>query len=367
MLKAVVILPTYNERENIIPMLELLDQVTGQIGGYSFSIVVADDQSPDGTADVIENYRKTHKNVYLTSGPKLGLGKALLRGMRFTLSTLHADVIAQMDADLSHDPRALPSFFKKYEQGYDFVLGCRYIKGGSIPQNWAPHRKVYSVLGNSIVRFGLGFIKVHDWTGGYRLYVPKYVKLLEGELEQYGGYVFQIAFLHKAILAGAHVGEVPIHFTDRRFGHSKIAPMEYIKNILLYIGRERLRSSFGKFAVVGTIGFAINTIVLEALVALGMHPAIGSALGAETAIVSNYILNNHWTFREQKIEGKRRTTAKFIQFNIASLGALAIQAGTVAVGTFLLGVSAYRIFYILGVGLGLVWNWFMYSRVIWKK
>src|SRR3990170_7123167 len=106
--KAVVILPTYNERENIIPMLELLENVCGEIRGYSFSILVVDDLSPDGTAEVVGEYQKTHTNVYVTSGPKRGLGKALLRGMRYAIDSLHADVIAQMDADMSHDPKALP-------------------------------------------------------------------------------------------------------------------------------------------------------------------------------------------------------------------------------------------------------------------
>ena len=369
--KAVVILPTYNERENIVPMLELLENVCGEIRAYSFSILVVDDSSPDGTAHVVGEHQKTHKNVYVTSGPKRGLGKALLRGMRYAIDSLHADVIAQMDADLSHDPKALPAFFEKLREGADFVVGSRYIPGGSIPKNWALHRKVYSVIGNSIVRFGLGLSKVHDWTGGYRLYVPKYVRMLERELEQYSGYVFQIAFLHKSILNGAHVGEVPIHFSDRRFGHSKIAPSEYIKNVLLYVGRERLNSlmtgSFGKFSVVGTIGFIVNTVILELFVAIGFHPVIGSAVGAEASIVSNFFLNNHWTFRARKIEGKRRTMKKFFQFNTTSLGALAIQAGTVAVGTYFVGVSSYRLFYVLGVGFGLIWNYTMYKNVIWKK
>src|SRR3989344_535658 len=368
--KAVVILPTYNERENIVPMLDLILGVCRQIAGYTFFILVVDDFSPDGTAAVVGFYQKTHKNVYLTSGPKLGLGKGILRGMRYAIGTLGADVIVQMDADLSHDPKALPAFFKKFEEGADFVVGSRYIPGGSIPKNWAVLRKIYSVIGNSIVRFGLGQTHVHDWTGGYRLYTPKYVRMLEDELENYSGYVFQIAFLHKSILHGARIGEVPIHFTDRMHGHSKIAPSEYIKNIFFYIGRERVRplfaGSFGKFVVVGTIGFVINTVILEALVAFGFHPVVGSVVGAEVTIISNFFFNNAWTFRERKIGGKRRTAAKFVQFNISSIGAVVIQATTIWIGSYLFGVSSYRLFYILGTIVGIAWNYMMYSKVIWK-
>jgi dolichol-phosphate mannosyltransferase len=169
---------------------------------------------------------------------------------------------------------------------------------------------------------------------------------------------------------GANVFEVPFHFTDRLYGRSKIAPLQYIKNVLLYVARARARQavygSFAKFAIVGTIGFIINTIVLEVLVNAGQHPAVGSALGAETAIISNFFFNNRWTFKGRQVHGFR-LIPKFLQFNLTSVGAILIQAGTVAAGTFFYGVAVYRWFYILGVGIGLIWNYMMYSRVIWKK
>lgn len=368
-MKAVIILPTYNERENIAILLAKLTRVTKTIPGVSFIFLIADDSSPDGTAAAVETYKKSRKDIMVISGKKEGLGKALLRGMLYATETLKVDCVVQMDADLSHDPDALPKFFEKIRKGYDFVVGSRYITGGSIPDNWGIHRKIYSVLGNAIVRFGLGLPRVHDWTGGYRAYEGKYVELLKEEIRPYSGYVFQIAFLHKAMKRGARVGEVPIHFTDRRFGHSKIAPSEYIRNVLLYVAKERLSSiffgPFGKFLVVGTIGFIINTAILELFVAWGMHPVVGSAVGAEIAIISNFFLNNAWTFGHKKIAPGRRL-AKFFQFNGASLGSLIIQSGTVAMGTFLFGVSTYRWFYLLGVGIGLIWNYIMYSKVIWK-
>lgn len=368
-MKAVIILPTYNERENIVAMLTQLTRVTRTIAGFSFIFLVADDSSPDGTAEAAEAYKGNRGDIVIVSGKKEGLGKALLRGMMYAVDVLGCDVIAQIDADLSHDPEALPKFFEKIRQGHDFVVGSRYIRGGSIPENWGIHRKIYSVVGNAIVRLGLGVTKVHDWTGGYRAYHKKYVELLKDEVRPYSGYVFQIAFLHKAIKLGASVAEVPIHFTDRRFGHSKIAPSEYIRNVLLYVANERfvfvVRGQFGKFLVVGLIGFVINTIVLEVLVAIGAHPVLGNAAGAEGAIISNFFLNNSWTFGHKKIKA-RNILPKFFQFNGTSLGALLIQSGIVAIGTFLFGVGAYRWFYLLGVAVGLIWNYSMYSRIIWK-
>ncbi|HLD24531.1 MAG TPA: glycosyltransferase family 2 protein [Patescibacteria group bacterium] len=368
-MKAVIILPTYNERENIELMLEILVSVTRSIKGYQFTILVVDDNSPDKTAEKVRAFPTSQTEIVVLTGKKEGLGKALLRGMTYAIDTLDADVIAQMDADLSHDPKVLPHFFEKLSKGYDFVVGSRYIPGGSIPQNWGIHRKIFSVVGNAIVRYGLGFTNVHDWTGGFRVFHKKYFELAKPKVVRFSGYVYQIAFLHNAVLAGANIGEVPIHFTDRRFGRSKIAPLQYIRNVLVYVFVSRLRQMrhgpFGKFAVVGTIGFIINTIILEMLVRSGFHPAIGSALGAECAIISNFTLNNNWTFRGRKISGLKMIP-KFLQFNATSFGALLIQSGTVALGTLLFGREIYRWFYLLGVGIGMLWNYLMYSRVIWK-
>lgn len=369
-MNAVVILPTYNERENIQAMLDGIRAAWRHVPNYALTILVVDDLSPDGTAEVVRTNRKKHKNIVLISKKKQGLGSALLYGMNYALDTLHADIIVQIDADLSHDPASLPAFMAVIDQGADFVVGSRYIAGGSIPDNWGIHRKIYSVIGNAFVRFGLGYTSVHDWTGGYRAYRRSFAEKSRDELSQYEGYLFQIAYLHKSMKRGARVTEVPIHFTDRRYGHSKIAPYEYIRDIVSYVIRQRMRSiihgSFGKFLVVGTIGFIINTIILEVAVKLGFHPAFGSAAGAEIAIISNFLLNNSWTFGERKVQGMR-AVSKFFQFNATSIGAVVIQTGTVWFGTLLFGVGVYRWFYILGVGIGLVWNYMMYSKVIWKK
>ncbi len=369
-MKVVVVLPTYNERESIETLLEQLVAITGKHSTHTFMFLVVDDASPDGTGQFVEAYSRHHPNVYLLTGNKEGLGRAILRGMKYAAEVLKADIIGQMDADLSHDPNVLGKFIQKYDEGFHFVVGSRYIQGGSIPKNWGLHRKIFSVVGNAFVRYGLGFTAVHDWTGGYRLYARTYYELSRREMGKHKGYVFQIAFLYKSILKGAKVGEVPIHFLDRRFGHSKIAPSEYIRDVLVFVLRQRIKrlivGPFLKVCIVGTIGFTINTILLETVVILGFHPTFGSAIGAEFAIVSNFLLNNHWTYRSRKIIGLR-IIKKFFQFNTTSVGAILLQAGTVAVGTLLFGVPSYRFFYLIGVGFGLFWNYTMYSRLIWRQ
>lgn len=369
-MNTVVILPTYNERDNIKILLDGIVDAWRKISGHKLTILVVDDTSPDGTADLVEEYGKSHEGVHVLRGKKEGLGRALLRGMVVATEQLHARIIGQMDADLSHDPAALPKFLAALDNGSDFVIGSRYIPGGSIPANWGFHRKLYSVIGNAIVRFGLGFTNVHDWTGGFRVYKKEYYELAKDKVKKYGGYVFQIAFLYNAILHGAKITEVPIHFTDRRFGSSKIVPSQYVRDILVYVFAQRVKrlihGSFGKFSVVGTIGFIINTTVLEFMVKFNFHPAVGSVAGAELAIISNFILNNAWTFGSRRARGLR-TVGKFFQFNMTSFGAILIQAGTVWTGTMLFGVAHYRWFYLVGVGIGLLWNYTMYSKVIWRK
>lgn len=369
-MNVVLILPTYNERDTILVLLDQAREAFSSFSSHRFDYLIVDDTSPDGTGDVVREYAKKNRNVHVLSGKKEGLGKALLRGMTYADEKLHADVIVQMDADLSHDPNVLPKFIKAIEQGYDFVVGTRYIKGGSIPDNWGLHRKIFSVVGNTFVRFGLGYPRVHDWTGGYRAFLKTYYLDHRQEVSRYTGYVFQIAFLHKSIIKGAKIFEVPIHFTDRKYGKSKIAAGEYIKNVIEYVLKARLHrlryGPFKKFALVGLLGFIINTLILEFFVhGIGTSPEIGSIFGAEAAIMSNYFFNNRWTFRTKRI-GSERRLAKFLQFNLTSVGAIAIQAGTIWVGTHLFGDQIYRVFYLIGVGLGLLWNYTMYSRVIWK-
>jgi len=365
-MKIACILPTYNERENILSLLEKLNTVSKACGPHEFSYVVVDDYSPDGTGDLIRKLQKKQKNLFLLQGKKEGLGKALLRGMTYAVETLHATHVLQMDCDLSHDPMVIPAFIKKLENGADFVVGSRYIPGGSIPSNWGIHRKLFSVVGNAIVRFGLGYSKVHDWTGGYRMYDKKYVESLKHEMTEYSGYVFQIAFLHKAIVRGAHVGEVPIDFTDRKFGHSKIAPFEYIKNVLLYV---LMNGSFGKFLIVGGVGFIINAIFLVIFREWGkLSPSAANLIGAAVAIFSNFNLNNIWTFKEEKITTVLGYIGKLLQFYATSiLGVIFIQTGTIEILTRMFGTEMYFIFFLIGTFLLLIYNYMMYSKVIWKK
>ncbi|MEK7499511.1 MAG: glycosyltransferase family 2 protein [Patescibacteria group bacterium] len=372
-MNVVVIVPTYNERENIPILLDQLAQALRGVKNHTVSYLVVDDTSPDGTGDVVRAYQKTHRAVQMITGKKEGLGHALLRGMTHAVRHMHAEVILQIDADLSHDPTIAPQLLSAIDSGATFAVGSRYIPGGAIPDNWGIIRKIYSIAGNTIVRFGLWHPGVHDWTGGYRAYVKRFYEEIHDEMKEYSGYVFQIAFLHKAIHHGAIVAEVPFHFTDRLYGHSKIAPAEYIFNIYKYIALARLgelvQGTFGKFLVVGGIGFILNAALLILFHNwFGWSAVAANLVGAGVAIFSNFNLNNLWTFRHHKISGFTQYVQKLIHFYATSVfGVVAIQTGTIALGVAAIGERYYFIYFLLGTALLLIWNYAVYSKFIWKK
>lgn len=371
-MKVVVTIPTYNERENIIVLLNRLAEAFKGVKHHTISYLIVDDMSPDGTGEVVEDYRKTHSNVHIITGKKEGLGRALLRGMSEAFTKMGADIVLQMDADLSHDPSVAPKLLAAIDSGATFALGSRYIKGGGIPENWSIIRKIYSVVGNNIVRFGLWHPEVHDWTGGYRAYIRKFFDEAGSEMTPYSGYVFQIAFLHKAIHHKAKVAEIPFHFTDRLYGHSKIAPAEYIFNIYKYLAISRfeeiVQGPFGKFLAVGALGFGINAVLLVLLHNSNWPATIANLAGAAVAIFSNFNLNNLWTFKHEKISGIGQYLTKLMHFYVTSaFGVVVIQTGTIWVGVRLTGDTLYFLWFIVGTALLLVWNYTMYSTFIWKK
>lgn len=375
-MNVVIILPTYNEKGNIeklIPILE--DEVFPRIKNHNMRILVADDRSPDGTAQLVKNFMKKWKNIDLNEGEKKGLGAAYVRAMTYATTHMKVDILFEMDADFMHDPKKIPEFLKKIDEGYDFVIGTRYSNGGSIPPNWGIHRKIFSIVGNLIVRLVLMRFFVHDWTGGFRA-IRKEVFLKEKkELDIFRGYTFQVAFLHKAVRDGFKVAEVPFDAKDRTLGRSKIAPMEYIVDLFKYVISARileiLHSPFPKYALVGFTGYLINAVSLEIIKNLfGVHSGVAASLGAELSIIWNFLLNNFWTFSEQKITISTQLITKFFQFNIISLGSLILIGAGVAFGTTLFGDSTFvrQLFLIQSIGfLVIPYSYSMYNIFIWKR
>jgi dolichol-phosphate mannosyltransferase len=391
--RAIVIIPTYNERGNIEKLIPVLEGVFKNVPEHwEMHVLVVDDSSPDRTGEVVAQLAKIYKNVHLLSNKqKGGLGAAYLKGMHEAFVNLHAQVIFEFDADFSHDPEKIPLLLQKIDQGYDMVLGSRYIAGGSIPANWGIHRKFLSVFGNLFISLVMTNFSIRDWTAGYRAISKPVYEAVADEMvdDRFSGYTFQIGFLHKAVHKGFKVAEIPIQFVDRVLGHSKLGA-EYMKNTLMYIVKVRAEEIMAmrvfKFGVVGGIGFVINTLGLfifsrlasvaalatwlSAATGLGFINVAGVAagLGAECAIVSNFILNNTWTFKDRTLKSPIEILWKFPQFNISSFGAVLIQFVVVGAGTSVTGQTSISRFFwlIVATGLGMVLNYFIYSRIIWR-
>src|SRR3989344_2572719 len=319
---AVIVLPTYNEKENIKSLIPAIFDQTNQINGWFFSILVVDDSSPDGTYNEIVHLQKKFKDLHVIKGKKQGLGRAYLRGFAHALQHYQPDILFEMDADWSHLPEIIPQFIKEIDKGADFVIGSRYIKGGSIPPEWGLHRKIFSFFGNIIVRLGFMNLQMHEWTNGFRAIKGTFIRNVLSELNSFNGYVFQIAILDRALKNHLKIVEVPMHFKERKNGKSKINAGKYILDIFVYIF---LNSSFIKFCFVGFVGFIINIIGLEFFYRIGFLPGIAAGIGAELSIISNFILNNSWSFAHKKIGKEIGTFNKFLQFNFVSFGSVIMQ------------------------------------------
>jgi dolichol-phosphate mannosyltransferase len=211
-----IIIPTYLEAENVA---EVVRQV--RASAPDADLLVVDDSSPDGTADIAKETGAEVGHVEILVLPeKGGLGVAYRAGFRHGFSHGY-DVIVQMDADFSHDPAALPELLSRIETGADMAIGSRYVAGGNIP-NWPTTRRVLSRVGNFYASTVLG-LKVRDATSGFRAYRASVLQTVEAGATRATGYGFQVELAYRAHLLGAEIVEVPITFNDRVRGVSKMS------------------------------------------------------------------------------------------------------------------------------------------------
>ena len=216
-MRAIVVLPTYNEAESIGPYVAALRDVSDDI-----ELLVVDDNSPDGTADIVRRLADDYPNVrLLLRDAKDGLGAAYRAGFREVLGAGY-DVVVSMDADLSHDPAVIPTMLGLIEQGADMVIGSRYVDGGGTA-NWPLYRRLLSRWGNAYTRTVLG-IGVRDCTAGFRAYRADVLAAIEPDTTQAEGYAFLTELVRRLDHAGYRIEETPITFTDRAFGTSNMSP-----------------------------------------------------------------------------------------------------------------------------------------------
>jgi dolichol-phosphate mannosyltransferase len=216
-LRATICLPTYNERDNVEPMLRAL----GQVVRDGDRVLVIDDNSPDGTGELADRLAAELSFVeVLHRERKAGLGPAYIAGFRRVLAG-DAELVLEMDCDFSHDPADVRRLIAAAEDGADLVLGSRYVPGGSIP-NWGRVRRAVSSAGNLYARIFLQS-PVHDLTCGFRCYRRRVLETIDLDAIDSKGYAFQIESTYRAMRAGFRVQEIPIAFVERQRGGSKMS------------------------------------------------------------------------------------------------------------------------------------------------
>jgi glycosyltransferase involved in cell wall biosynthesis len=224
--RVLVIIPTYDEAENIADVLARVHAAAPDV-----HVLVVDDASPDGTGDLVAGLAGDDQRLHLIRRPgKAGLGSAYRAGFRWGADQGY-DVMVEMDADLSHDPAALPGLLARIDDGADLVIGSRYVPGGSIP-DWSWHRKALSRWGNRYAGAVLS-LDVADATAGYRAYRASALADIDLHTVRADGYGFQIEMADRVARNGGRIDEVPISFTDRTRGTSKMSGRIVVEALVL--------------------------------------------------------------------------------------------------------------------------------------
>ena len=214
-MKSIIVIPTYNERENMQKLIPILLSLP-----LDLEVTVVDDNSPDGTADAVNTLAGEDGRVHVLSRPaKMGLGSAYVAGFKYSLQK-DADLIFEMDADFSHDPAAIPEFVAAAVDA-DLVLGSRYLTGVTVV-NWPLRRLILSYSANLYTRLVTG-MPVHDATGGFKCFRREVLESIDLDSVRSDGYSFQIEMSYKCWKKGFRIVEIPITFTDRRVGVSKMS------------------------------------------------------------------------------------------------------------------------------------------------
>jgi len=362
---ACIVLPTYNEAENIPVIIPKIFEQQSRISSHHLHIIVVDDKSPDGTGQIVKNIQKDYPDLHILEDKDNGLGEAYIKGMTYAIDKFDADVIIQMDADLQHDPEMLPLFLTLYNFGFTLVVGSRFAPGGQTPE-FSLYRKFLSSFGNFLVRLFSGIPRIHDCTSGFRCIKSELIEKCDFSDMSVRGYSFQSSLLYELLRNGAKILEIPIIFEARKYGTSKLAfrdQVEFLINLL----RIRFHKSkeFFKFCVVGTSGVFVNMGLFIILTRwFGFVLEYASPIAIEISIISNFILNNIWTFRSRGV--KSSLLKRFVRFHIVAFSAGVVNYITLLSFVYGLGLMDV-IANLIGIAAATVVNYILNSRWTWKK
>lgn len=385
---AVIVIPTYQEAGHIQRMIDHLFKTTfPSIKDWDCRLLIVDGNSPDGTANIVKSCQKRYPKLDLIIEiKKEGIGAAYVKAFRYALSRHHADVVIEFDSDFQHPPKDISVMLDAINQGYDYVLGSRKIKGGSNPKGWGLKRLFFSEVGGLVARLILFFpsanyFRITDPTTGMKASrVSGFIDTMNMDQLYSKSFGYKLEFLYKMVNLGAKIKEIPLRFGLRATGESKIEAQtakEIFRTAILLRWSHPATQKFLKFGLIGLFGFTVNKLGLDLLSkvfvntinSVGVRNTVANALASEVAIISNFILNNLWTFKNEKLVWGAKLVKKFFTFNLSSVvSGIIIPSLVIGLGTGILGDS-YRtaLLFFAVFCLTVPLNWFIYNTVIWKK
>jgi dolichol-phosphate mannosyltransferase len=355
--KISIIIPTYNEKDNIAPLLSRVDKA---LSGYNYEILIVDDGSKDGTIELASELAFKYPVKVIVRQDERGLATAVVHGLK----SAAGQIIGVMDADLQHPPEVIPDLIKAVQDGADMVVASRYIPGGGCP-NWGLSRRVISRVALMISHLLLPSTRqVKDPLAGFFMFRRQNV---DPEKLRPIGYKISL----EVMLMGRfqHVVEVPYIFEDRSAGQSKLNPgqqIDYLKHLFSLMARTGELGMLIKFMLVGLSGVIVNEGVYWLLTRFGGLAAydwLAVIIGIEVSIITNFILNDTFTFAKRR--AGKSFMGRLLRFNLICMAGAAIQWGLFMLFTRLFGVYDLLSNFI-GIVVAFLWNYSVNRNWTWR-
>jgi dolichol-phosphate mannosyltransferase len=372
-MKVTVVVPTYNEKENIGRLLDVLAENFKKRSQHEFKILVVEGNSPDGTADEVKSKKDQYGFIeLLMEKEKAGLGAAYVYGFKHALKHFSPDILVEMDADFQHDPNDVIRLVDAIEEGADYAIGSRFIKGGGIPDDWEFYRKFLSIGGNLFSKVVLGIFNVNDFTSGFKASrVKGFVDKLDLDSIMSSGFAYKIDLLFKMHQLGAKIKEVPIIFGLRNRGDSKMEKNNFMDSLKVVISlRADQHKSFMKFMVVGLIGLFVDTGFFNTFrLVLTVGSSVSALFSGGIAMLTTFLMNNYWSFGDRKLGSVQKKAVGIIIYFVSSSIPILVRSKIVQYFTVWFGDTLLisNIAFFIGIIFGLIWNFTVYSRIIWRN
>jgi dolichol-phosphate mannosyltransferase len=353
-MKKVIVIPTYNEAENIGVLIGRIIALNIK----DLQIIIIDDDSQDGTRGILKKLSKKYPISYFIRKNKRGYGSALKFGLE---KAKNFDVIITMDGDLSHNPKEIPRMINKIKYGYEMVIGSRYVPGGKTT-NWPILRKLTSRITNLFVRTMLS-TGIKDNTSGYRAYSGRIIRKILNNLNSEGYSILEeILFLVKK--EKSKIAEIPITFDNRKAGKSKAKMIKEMGGLLQTMLRLKWRGvrRFLEYCVVGVSGIVVNEGLLWLLTEWGgWHFIISGAIAIELSILSNFVFNDLWAFNDRR---SGNYFFRMLKFNFSRILTGILNLG-ILWGLTQIGLN-YLLSNLIGIAVAMIFGFTLCLRWVWK-